>query len=98
MEVSAEKGAAAAIADALKDGDELLPRRFEAMPIDRWISVEERIPDENQKVIASNGHWVDSCRMFAGAWYFYPNGDDQLNVTHWMPYPNAPIPVERSGE
>jgi len=60
-----------------------------------WISVEERLPDWNQHVLAyrsSGGHAL-VCRKEGGGWNtIMLLGDMSIRtpVTHWMPLPAAP--------
>ena len=56
-----------------------------------WISVEDRVPEENQGIVI----------VYDGAvWYGYygnltkkwsdDNFSSDMNVTHWMPFPDPP--------
>ena len=65
----------------------------------KWISVEERLPEDNERVLAVN---VDGYMMtgyilcvfddrYSMTVYYCENGYDALdNVTHWMPLPMPP--------
>ena len=69
----------------------------------KWISVEERLPEEYNRVLAVDvdGYMMtgeiirildDRHRKTA---YYCDNGYDSLsNVTHWMPLPEPPKEVE----
>ena len=55
----------------------------------RWISVEERLPNDNEKVIV----YTRSGKMCVARWSarqdkFVSSGN--LTVTHWMLLPNEP--------
>ena len=63
-----------------------------------WISVEDRLPEENQSVWVYGG---DSYESYGMAFAIYSDGqfydgqvctDKEFNsdVTHWMPLPPAP--------
>ena len=60
-----------------------------------WISVEERMPDEGQRVITyCEGRPVDeaTCRisLMGDPHLVAPNGGVETSVTHWMLYPPMP--------
>lgn len=67
----------------LREAAELLERR-------RWISVEERLPDEKQrvlvrcKIVGTTAGW----RLW-GKW-MTDMGDGGGEITHWMPLPEPP--------
>lgn len=64
---------------------------------DGWISVEERLPEEDENVLVygpwgiGNGYslafWYDS------AWNDVDSGYPLDNVSHWMPLPDPPKEV-----
>lgn len=67
-----------------------------------WISVDERLPDENDVVIVCAEYGVER----STAEYFYDEGrwhpidgyysSEIINVTHWMPLPPAPSQETKS--
>lgn len=51
--------------------------------MDNWISVEERLPEEEVYVLAFDGSfWV--------AWYSEEEGWQPGGITHWQPLPEPP--------
>ena len=56
-----------------------------------WISVDERLPDENVRVLVylthqAYGHThMDTDRIFDGTWVRWSG-----SITHWMPLPEPP--------
>lgn len=56
-----------------------------------WISVDERLPEENVRVLVylthqAYGHThMDTDRIFGGTWVRWSG-----SITHWMPLPEAP--------
>ena len=61
--------------------------------VPKWISVEERLPEEDDDVLMmtdmgmSMGYY---CRdSFIDSWVDYVNSDSKC-VTHWMPLPEPP--------
>lgn len=60
-----------------------------------WISVEDRLPDENIDVLVlAKSGWmgVRFYRLDDGvhAWGWYPGGLPIGNSSHWMPLPDPP--------
>lgn len=77
--------------------------------IQRWIPVEERLPEEGSFVLGAqydriapeDGYEVEyflygSKNVYNGSlWYSWPdNGGEDMVVTHWMPLPEPPKEVE----
>ena len=61
-----------------------------------WVSVEERLPEEEHLVLAySKTFGVAVAMLYSGSWYGY-NGEEgdycspYFYVTHWMPLPAPP--------
>jgi len=58
--------------------------------VSAWISVEDRLPEENEIVIVSGGI---AC-LLGGVWHSQTGIDTgrpiQWELTHWMPLPDAP--------
>ena len=63
---------------------------MEYVPKPEWIPMEERLPENGQKVIRYHGYAWDEKITLA----FYCEGDEKryawCDVTHWMPMPEAP--------
>ena len=86
---------------ALREQDEL-ESKLRALESSDWISVEERLPEDEGKVLAyygfdRNGNGNLS-GMFIGTLVYYcfdnrpswQHADLSLVVTHWMPLPEPP--------
>ena len=66
-----------------------------------WISVKDRLPDEDQEVfVYSSLGIIEKCKMSNSDW-FYTNcpmcsdlWDDDETITHWMPLPEKPKDAE----
>ena len=60
----------------------------------RWVPVEERLPDDEIEVLATDGR--DMMVAFrSGGWYFVNAQEGvYLNVTHWMDLPAGPVEAE----
>jgi hypothetical protein len=75
---------------------ELTLRRDGALRTDKWISVEERLPDTQQEVLTySECNGVRSACLIGAKddikmWYLYKSDKLSISVTHWMPLPEAP--------
>ena len=57
----------------------------------KWISVEERLPEESGKYIVCTRKKAVYCtafRFFHGKGYFAT--DKTTHITHWMPMPEPP--------
>jgi hypothetical protein len=65
-----------------------------------WISVSERLPDNNDRsgfysvsdfVLVSNGAEPDMCRLINGRWHCAYSGEEiEFEPTHWQPLPEPP--------
>ncbi len=67
--------------------------------VPQWISVEDRLPEWGQRVIATNGVFVgEAFRRIMDIWLRYDDGAARAciadEVTHWMPLPPAPSAPE----
>lgn len=71
----------------------------------RWISVEERLPEDDQNVIVfvqhpiSGHHWLQIAHMLRAMgmdecqddeWWVDSTGEVVYYITHWMPLPEPP--------
>lgn len=56
----------------------------------KWISVKDRLPEENKKVLVSNpsAHTSKIAWKYRGHWFFDTNCDI-LVPTHWTPLPST---------
>ena len=58
----------------------------------KWISVEERLPEEFEDVLvfSRNGSrtWTEVAHLTRNQWWRV--GIPMINVTHWMPLPEPP--------
>ena len=76
------------IAEMQKELDQV---KAEAI-VSKWVSVDERLPDEDKAVIVYGG----CAFLHLGCWYSYLEHDGhsyrpiQWEVTHWMPLPPVP--------
>jgi hypothetical protein len=61
---------------------------------DGWISVDDRLPDEDQDVLVCRkvgvGVMVMGYRQYKGLWYPYGYPHPDPAVTHWMSLPTPP--------
>jgi len=70
---------------------------LEALP--KWISVKERLPEADERVLAFRSN--DYQRVEIEFYYkqdrwssgFYHDGEQDTNVTHWMPLPESPAAI-----
>ncbi|HKY41334.1 MAG TPA: DUF551 domain-containing protein [Polyangiaceae bacterium] len=77
---------------------------IDAVPADcveaGWVSVEERLPDDDRLVLVWNddwgpGSWAATGRHVddgsdAGSWFMEDDDDDPEPITHWRPLPAPP--------
>ena len=67
--------------------------------MNKWISVEDKLPDENQEVLIlipvvnrfniENGIYRGD-GIWSGAWCTRRGKGQSYKVSHWMPLPDAP--------
>lgn len=78
-----------ALTDARKFWDEGYEAGRREQP--RWISVEERLPEQRDAYLAAtkDGDVYDA-EFFPGVKQWWIDDDLRLDVTHWMPLPEAP--------
>ena len=76
-----------AVADYLLDS---------GVTVQEWISVKDRLPEENGRYLTANKRYDDKIGVFdlwfdGGFWYI-DDVDDMFDyeVTHWMPMPHPP--------
>lgn len=63
--------------------------------VPKWVSVEERLPEQGERVLVSNGGFIcESYLSQSGKWQ--RGGVDMffMTPTHWMPLPKPPKEVE----
>ena len=62
---------------------------------DKWVSVDERLPDESLNSVLGWDEYRGRCvfvQYYKGEWIL---GDhESVKVTHWMPFPQPPKEVE----
>lgn len=57
----------------------------------KWISVEERLPEEEVQVLVYGRIFMDIGWILDGKWKSeYINAYDDDEITHWMPLPEPP--------
>ncbi len=59
-----------------------------------WVSVSERLPDEQKDVLAFDGRNIFMAKLSRedGHEDWYADGeDDPIEPTHWLPLPSAPV-------
>lgn len=94
---------AVSVANEILEGPERLPES--AQPAERageWVSVEERLPEDDRIVLVWNDAWgSDSFAATGrhvddgtdlGSWCMEDDDDDPEPITHWMPLPPLPQP------
>ena len=57
--------------------------------VQEWVSVEDRLPEENTTVIvATDNGIVSQCLYSYDGWDLWDDND--VNITHWQPMPQPP--------
>jgi hypothetical protein len=85
-----------------KDGNKFLAA--DVQPVDRWINVKDRLPEDNKPVLCfvidttgeGSSYVIGSCEH--SEFWFLKIGDNkrfsfphmQIKVTHWQPLPEPP--------
>ena len=68
--------------------------------VTKWISVDDRLPDEHQRVLIFVQRYgepsIHTTGFSGGAWHITLL--DCEHVTHWMPLPQSPEPVRDTDE
>ena len=67
--------------------------------VPKWISVEERLPENDNDVLimTPTGVSIGYCNIYCGYWADYINDEDD-HITHWMPLPEPPKEEERDAQ
>lgn len=79
---------------------EALRFAISALERDRWISVEEALPEEKRAVLVWQPQYLNSyvVTLSEGEWYVFGGyGTKVFGVTHWRPLPEPPK-EEHNGE
>ena len=85
---------------------DVVEQEQESKPLNGWISVYDRLPEEDDNYIvtacdegcsAGEGIWYSTvvvvAEYYKGSWTWYDGGSEyslEDIVTHWMPMPNPP--------
>ena len=80
-------------------GDSYIPKNFadhlvaNGVTVQEWISVDERLPDDNDRVIAFRPNESETsaykyCVMWG--WSVKVSLKQHRGITHWMPLPEPP--------
>ena len=93
------------IIDSIPAAD-VVEQEQESKPLNGWISVYDRLPEEDDNYIvtacdegcsAGEGIWYSTvvvvAEYYKGSWTWYDGGSEyslEDIVTHWMPMPNPP--------
>lgn len=67
-------------------------RKAAALRADGWVSVEERLPADGERVLATDhGHVYTATLSTDGVFSdWWCDSDNETHPTHWMPLPPAP--------
>ena len=58
-------------------------------PPNEWVSVDERLPEPGERVLAADGSFVGEVYMASNGTWFRHDGF-LLKIDHWMPLPEPP--------
>lgn len=58
-------------------------------PQNEWVSVDERLPEPGERVLAADGSFVGEVYMASNGTWFRHDGF-LLKIDHWMPLPEPP--------
>ena len=68
-------------------------RLYDDLTTPHWISVEDELPNNYERVIAAFGrHFARICFHCGDTWYLDnpPVAEPMSGITHWMPLPQPP--------
>lgn len=90
LEQSIKSGVEKALNKPIMNGKSITQWAAIGMKSPRWISVKDRLPEDTAKgrlyLVVNNGN-VDVGIFHYGLWLLPTNN---VNVSHWMPFPEAP--------
>lgn len=90
LEQSIKSGVEKALNKPIMNGKSITQWAAIGMKSPRWISVKDRLPEDTAKgrlyLVVNNGN-VDVGIFHYGLWLL---PTDNVNVSHWMPFPDAP--------
>ena len=81
----------------LKDVLGLIDEQPTLTPPNEWVSVEERLPEEKQRVIVRCERVGTSVGWILWGNWMTDIGPDAGKVTHWMPLPKSPKEALKDG-
>jgi hypothetical protein len=62
-----------------------------------WISVEERLPDEDRDVLLTDGQEVVQAWLDEDGWQVWHTSQNWRGARAWMPLPKPPANDSRNG-
>lgn len=63
-----------------------------------WISVKDRLPEKDGRVLVCYGKAVFIANFVGGVWYENPFYQRPVKVSYWMPLPEPPEVEDGNGE